>query len=473
MAVAYTVAQLLVTPPHSYLGPDESLYYGQASPSVPGGYMGAPRAWGVPILALPAAMLNGSMLALRLYLSTLSGLGVFLAFLTWLKVHPSFSVPLAALLFCSLWPSLFYGSELMPNLPSALCAVAAVGLFLQAARASRAWGPMAGIAVAFASMSLIRPTEALPVAGTLTLAALLWKPWRRPAPLGAIAVGLAVGWIPWTIEAYLRFGGLTARLGQNSLINDVGWHFAVVRHLEAFGTSTLLCDSGMPNCGEVTLPATLVWLAIPFLTGLGVWAVRGTAHLSQAVLAVSVGIAAAAPYLFYSELANPRFLLGAYAMLALVAAEGIRWMATRHRATRLVAFAVIALFSIEQFSTAQADGHNAGWGRTQYVRIAHRLTVMGIRRPCLIYGYGNWQVAVAAGCDSFGDRLLRRVNPGSEQTRQFLSGKARAGVHVVVLSTSAADRHAPPGWTRYQIMQCPGLYAYLSTPGSEPPPAHE
>lgn len=469
VAVAYTAAQLIASPPWHFLGPDESIYYSQFAPGVPAAYMSAPRAWGVPLLAAPVDALTGSIIALRLYLSVLSGLGLFLAFWAWLKLpHPQFrhglAVPSAAALFAALWVSLFYGPELMPNLPTALCTVGAVGLFLQAAQRqtspSPRWPSLIGLTAAFAGMALLRPTEALPPAAVLCVVAVFGRPWRQLRAPAAVAAGTAIGWVPWIIESQIRFGGLTARLHQNSQVNEVGWHFTLLRHLQAFSSLNSLCrDDTGPSCGHVSVSGVLIWTALAILVTTGLWAARHTPAISSLALATITAAGCAFPYLFYTGVTNPRFLLPVYALLTLPAAHGLWSIASRNRISQAAAVTAMVLFATTQFAASHHKGTEALAKRAVAVKVAARLTQYGIHPGCTTYGAESWQIAVAAKCHSLGDKILFHLSPA--WIRATLTRQAKQGTQGVLLSPSAHDNRAPAHWTPHLILLHPTRYLYL------------
>src|SRR5918999_4863923 len=157
VALWYLLVQLVLITPFKYLGFDESLYVSQFAPGIPAGYMSAPRAFGMPLIAAPVVMLTSSVAILRLYMMLLSGVALFCAFWPWLKLRDTPAIPLAAFLFSGVWLSVFYGNEVMPNVYTACCTVAATGCFLLAMRPGAGWRPLAGIVATFAVISLIRP----------------------------------------------------------------------------------------------------------------------------------------------------------------------------------------------------------------------------------------------------------------------------------------------------------------------------
>src|SRR3954469_19379472 len=74
----------------------------------------------------PLVHFTASTVALRLYASILTALGMIGAYWPWTKVR-AWSAVLAAALFVTLWISSFYASLAMPNLFTGLAAVASVG----------------------------------------------------------------------------------------------------------------------------------------------------------------------------------------------------------------------------------------------------------------------------------------------------------------------------------------------------------
>ena len=89
MAAAFSIAQLALVAPKLGLSWDETVYISQFSGHAPASYFDPARARGIPLLVAPLTMLTSSLLALRIYLSLASGLGLFLALLTWRRFRPT------------------------------------------------------------------------------------------------------------------------------------------------------------------------------------------------------------------------------------------------------------------------------------------------------------------------------------------------------------------------------------------------
>jgi hypothetical protein len=458
VALGYMFVQFVLITPFKYLGWDESLYVSQFAPGIPAGYMSAPRAFGMPLIAAPVVILTSSVAILRIYLMLLSGIAVFCAFWPWLKLRDTPAVPLAALLLSGLWLSIFYGNELMPNVYTACATVAATGCFLLSMRPDRTWRPLAGIVAAFAAISLIRPLDALWVLAPLAAATILHRPWRRVAPLLAIAAGSAVGWIPWVIESYVRFGGLIGRFEKMEETNAGGLQFVVLRHLRGFGSGDLMCGAWDKSCGHYALGAVLVWAGLAILVVFGLWTLWHTSFLAAGLLATAVGACQAVPYFFLTGHANPRYLLPTYALLAIPAATGLRWLSTHWRRTlprslgAAVAPAIVVLFLGQQLSMAAQIGHRAYEERLQQLHMGKRLAQLGVRPPCLVYGRSAPQIAHVPHCAYRG--LLVGDLPHGAAARKIerrLTKEVEQGKQVVVVGASPARYDFLPEWQRLQL----------------------
>ncbi|MFI7610588.1 hypothetical protein ACIBP6_05035 [Nonomuraea terrae] len=447
VSAGYGLAQLLLLAfPWMGIGWDEAVYASQYAAHAPPAPYSAPRARGVPLLVGPVVMLTDSIAVLRLYLIALSSLGLFAAFAVWLRVRDHPAVPLAALLFAGCWLSLFYGGQAMPNLYVALSAVAATGFV---ALGGRSWAMAAGLAGAFAVMSLMRPSDSLVTAGVLGLAALAVPAWRSLRTLLGIAAGLAVGWGQWMIEAQRDFGGIAERLRDAGEHNVTGWTLSLVEHARALDGPSL-CRFGT-DCGPVSPIALIWWLAIPAMAAVGVWLAWRAGRPWPALLAAASGVALALPYLFYVDYAAPRFLMPAYALLALPIADGMTELARRRGP--LCAFVAAGLGAHLLLQGAYAYGMvkaNEN-GRQRMAEAVVELRRLGVRPPCMIYGESGVQIGYMLGCESqgimqrFAERAPARIREAMER------GDRLAVIHADVTPPDyVADwpEHDLPGrWT--------------------------
>ncbi len=468
-AAAFTVAQLLAVPAHMGLSWDESVYVSQVGGHAPAAFFDPARARGVPLLVAPVTLLTSSAAALRVWLALASGLALLGALWTWRPTRPAWVLALAGVAYGGLWVAEYYGPQAMPDGWVALPALAATGLFLRAAapRAAaspaaaspaaappaassqaghrRRWPALPGLTGCLAAAALVRPGDAAYLTAALLLAVLTVRAWRRWLLAACVAGGFAAGAAEWVIEAYLRFGGPLHRL-QLAGAEQGGLHLrlAIWDELRALNGPTL--------CRPCTIgwryPVLSVWwLALPVLVTVGILAARrasraatasegaAAARGASAILAAWCGLALAAQYLFGIGYAAPRFLLPAYALLAIPVADCLAWLLTgvrpglRRATVPAVTVALLAQLAAQQVVLAHEVRGTVTFHR-DYQRIAADLRHLGIRPPCLIKGQQYIPIAYLAGCAS------------APSAARALA----AGERVAVL---AHRRRHPPGYARH------------------------
>ncbi|GAA3039895.1 hypothetical protein [Streptosporangium longisporum] len=395
VALLYLTAQLLIPTLGMGIGWDEAVYASQYAAHAPPAVYSAPRAQGVPLLVAPIVAITDEVVVLRIWLTLVSSAALFGAFAVWLRVRNHWVVPLAALLLAGCWLSLFYGNQAMPNLYVALGAVAATGFLLT--------GTPLGLGASMVLVSLMRPTDALVLAVPLAAYALWQRRFRESA---ALAAGLAIGWGQWTAEAIARFGGVTERLGAAGEHNDTGLTVTLDEQARALD-GPALCRFGV-ECGGVSPVLLIWWIAIPLAAGAGLWAARNTEWFRALALVTATAVAMALPYFFYVDYAAPRFLLPAYALLALPVATAARLVPVP------VVLAGVAAHLILQGTVAVAMSSGVRADRDVMNAAAEELRPR-IKGPCVIYGQGGAQLGYLLGCESqaiaqrFGDTMPRRI----------------------------------------------------------------
>ncbi|MFI6564325.1 hypothetical protein [Streptomyces sp. NPDC050534] len=446
VAVAFTVAQLVLVRPTLGLGWDETVYISQVSGHAPAAFFSAPRARGVSLLVAPITSWSSSTTVLRVYLALLSGLGMYLALRAWRGLLPVRVLALAGALFASLWVTLFYGPQAMPNLWVALAALAAVACFLRAQADRTRSAPVWGLAASAALMALMRPTDALWVSLPLLVALVAVRRWRHGRLLLALAGGLAAGATEWVVEAYVSFGGLGQRLSEGSSIQGgLGWNYAVGDQLRSLGGRTLCrpCTGAMPH------PAvTLWWFVLPVLAVFGLVVAVRARHAAPVALPGACAVSAAVPYLFMIGYAAPRFLLPVYALLSLPVAVALVHLVTvpRGRLRPLVVAAVAVGLLGHLAIQAVVLGHvvdRTAASHERWARIADGLHRNGVRAPCLITGDDATAppvpIAFYAGCAS--------ANTGGHNQNTTAAALVRtARVEPVAVLTTAGGK--PPSYAR-------------------------
>jgi hypothetical protein len=382
------------------LGWDEVVYVSQVGDQAPAAFFSAPRARGVSLLVAPVASWSSSTPLLRVYLAVLSGLALYLALRVWRGLFPTRVLALGGALFASLWMTLFYGPQAMPNYWVAIGALICVGCFLRcrsdpAARAAR-WG----VAAAAMLMAWMRPTDAVWVTAPLLALTLVRRSWRL---LLVLLAGLAAGAVEWVIEAYVGHGGLGRRLHEASRIQGgLGWQIAVDDQLRSLGGRALCrpCTGPMPH------PlVTLWWFALPLLAALALTVAVRARRTARTLLPLACATTAALPYLFMIGYAAPRFLLPAYALLAipvadalwhLVRAPGGRW---RPAVAALVALGLAGHLAVQFAVLARTVDRNTD-SRRDWARTATGLHRLGVRPPCLLTGHEAIPIGFYTGCAS-------------------------------------------------------------------------
>ncbi|CAL9659146.1 hypothetical protein SUDANB15_06895 [Streptomyces sp. enrichment culture] len=400
VAAAFTLAQLVLVRPVLGLGWDEIVYVSQVTSHHPAAFFSAPRSRGVSLLVAPVASWSSSTVLLRVYLALLSGLALYLALRAWRGLFPTRVLVTAGAFFASLWVTLFYGPQAMPNYWVAVGALITVGCFLRHRADRAARGALWGVAAGAALMAWMRPTDAVWVTVPLLLLALAHRHGRL---LLALVGGLAAGGAEWVIEAYAGFGGLAERLAEASRIQGgLGWQIAVDDQLRSLG-GRALCR---PCTGEMPHPViTLWWFVLPLLAVLGLIVAVRAGRALPTLLPLACATTAALPYLFMIGYAAPRFLQPAYALLALPVADALRHLVRTPRGRwRPVVAAVVALglaghLAVQLTVLVHTVERNVD-SRRDWARTADALHRLGVRPPCLITGHEAIPIGYYTGCSS-------------------------------------------------------------------------
>ncbi|MFF9038349.1 hypothetical protein ACF090_23110 [Streptomyces sp. NPDC014892] len=403
VAGAFALAQLLLVPPGMGLGWDETVYVSQVSPHAPAAFFSAPRTRGVPLLVAPVVVWTSSTVVLRVYLAVLSGVALHLALYAWRGLFPARVLAAAGALFATLWVTLFYGPQAMPNYWVAVGALGCVGCFLRARNDPGDRTALWGAGAATALMAWMRPTDTVWV--TLPLFALLVtvRRWRRPRLLGVMAAGLGTGAVAWIVEAYAQFGGPARRLADGSRIQGgLGWNIAVDDQLRGLVGRTLC----RPCTGDLPHPAVIAWwFVLPVLAALGLAVAARAGRPTPTAVPLVCAATAAVPYLFLIGYAAPRFLLPAYALLAIPVADALLDLVRGPGgAWRPVVGAVVGLglvghlavqYAVLERTVTRTTAFHRDWGR-----VAAELRRLGVRPPCLLTGDYAIPIAYYAGCSS-------------------------------------------------------------------------
>src|SRR5690606_9718533 len=400
VAAVFTVAQLLLVRPVLGLGWDEVVYVSQVTSHHPAAFFSAPRSRGVSLLVAPVASWSSSTVLLRCYLAVLSGLALYVALRAWRGLFPTRILVTGGAFFASLWITLFYGPQAMPNYWVAIGALVTVGCFLRRSENPTARAALWGVAGGAALMAVMRPTDAVWVSVPLVVLALARRHGRL---LLVLAGGLAAGAADWVVEAHTAHGGLGQRLAEASRIQGgLGWQIAVDDQLRSLGGRALCrpCTGSMPH------PVIMLWwFALPLLALLALHVAVRAGRVTRTLLPLACATTAALPYLFMIGYAAPRFLQPSYALLAGAGAAAPGHLAGRPGGgwrpvlAPLVARGVAGHVAVQLTVLVDPAGRNID-SRRDWTRAAGELHRLGGRPPCLITGHQAIPVGYYTGCSS-------------------------------------------------------------------------
>jgi hypothetical protein len=431
VGLMFLVVQLVIVRHPLGLSQDESNYLAKVDPRVPELYWTQPRAWGMPVLAAPVAVFSPSLTIYRLYFGFLSSAGLIAAFWPWLRVLRPMVAPAAALFFSTIWFTAAFVSLVMPNLYVALGAVAVTGLFLRAVH-DPVWWRLALTTAAAGLVALVRPTDSVLVIAPLCAIALVVSRLRRLKVLAAVAVGELLGWLPWIIEGYLRFGGPVERL---RAAETSGTHGLNLRssNLLIFprlldGTPMYCCSGGTPSdAGPVPLALTTWLVGVLVIAALGVvWSVSERRLPEMMLVCLPAGVLAAF-YLLLPGFTALRFLLPAFALLSLPVAFALVHTMRRWRKTAAVIIVAALVGHVAPMLLLAERQMDAIWRwRSAQVQAAAALQPLIIKRPCLVIANPPSPLAFYLGCDA------QKSGTSKRQPRRITQARAK-GVFVLAL----------------------------------------
>jgi hypothetical protein len=438
VGLAYLVAQVVLFSSSRPPGWDESIYLSQVTPGRDLAF-DAWRARGITLLVAPVTVLGGSVQQVRLFLMVASAIAVTASFRVWIPLI-GFAAPVAAVMFSFTWLALLGGSEVMPNLWAAILGLATAGLVARRLEDGEARHAVLA-ATALAAMALTRPTEAAVLASAIGLYVVVFSrtEWRL---LGSLAVGLALGWLPWFVEMSIRFGGPVRALDEAAVevfVNASVSHNLFI-HLAATG--------GKLTADRAPLGGVIWWGLLAALTIVAI-AKAGRGERMAATICSLGALALAFEYIvFVSTLSAPRFLLPVYALGSVPTAIGAMLLLrarmrldARSFVTRTAGAAVLVL--LVPWAIWQ------GTAGIQYERVRMASTVpfrdvgLTIRRlaggrPCsFLSPHGYPMIQFASGC--LGADLPRRRGPTAAELAKFRTDSEE----VFVILKDPARRGSP------------------------------
>jgi len=399
VSALFLAAELTPTLLRMPLGADEITYIARTSVRVSGVSLPPVHGQGVGLLAAPVTLLTNSAIALRIWMSVLSAIGLFLAMLCWRGLRSMWVLALAELILASLAITQNSGVQVYPDWWGALGVLALTGLFLHAVNGSmsdRAVLPL--IALASLLIALLRPQNVVFLMGPVILAALVVRRWRKPKVLIAMGIGVALGFLQWLVGAYLWFGGLGGRIqlsGQEP--PSLRLYFALGTQLRSLN-GPWYCTP--PFCSGWAMPwESPWWLAFLAIAALGLWVGWRSTTKASSVLAAVTAAWVFLLYAFLVPFGAPRYLLPTFALMAILAADAIVWAVSESRWQKLAAIAACLFLLagiVSQRAILQRQGSYLRLGR-QFQAQAAQLQKMGVHPPCAMV---NTSIAWYLGCSA-------------------------------------------------------------------------
>lgn len=376
---------------------DEAIHLTQVVPARSTVFLEPHRTRGVGLLVAPIGLFDPSMSVLRAYLAITSGIAIFASFATWIRTL-GYAAPLGAALFTAFAVTVFYGVEVLPNLPTALAAVAVAGLTAQVVSSSAPIPPrqLWGAAGLMALLALLRPPDAALVGVMVAVTVMAMRPRVTWPFVTAAGAGGIAGLLPWFVEGAVRFGFGPIQLlrsgGEYGTNADVMNRLPIyIRFLEGPYRCSRSCERDLLEDGSLwASPGTRTLL---FLVVSGILVVVAARYAGRrrrpALVAFLVGAPILALYATFSIM-NQRYILPVIALWLLVPAVGAvtAWFAVAGqpsaRALRLVAAVTLVLALGWQYDMGTDRLRNNMGSRVEARELGLELAAASEGRPCAV-----------------------------------------------------------------------------------------
>jgi hypothetical protein len=219
---------------------------------------------------------------------------------------------------------------------------------------------------------------------------------------GSLLVGLVLGWLPWIIDAYQRFGGLSARIRDAS--DYQGGLFSSPNILVQLRVADgpILCRPCDFLSQDLSITACVLWFLIAAFTVLAIIVAVRMRQCALVLLPVVTGVTFAATYVLSLNYGAPRFLLATWACLSIPVAYSVRWLWCYLPTPRswlfrapLTALLVVVTFSqVRAFQNVIAEEQLKS-GLVETIADAVQPHIQG---PCAVDGYFSLPISLLLHC---------------------------------------------------------------------------
>jgi hypothetical protein len=432
---------------------DEVTYLAQVTPGQPDVWFGPQRARGMSIVALPVALFGAPLTALRIYLVVVAAVALVLAYRPWAR-FAGWTGGAAALVAAAGWVPMYFAVELYPNLLAGFAAVATAGHLVCWLR-DRTDRDLVWVALGIAIVAWLRPSESVWLAAGLIPVVVVWARLQAWRGLLALAVGGFVGWLPWLVEAIVRFGGpferLSAAAGESASGASRNSFIQYLNLVE--GPVRLVVEDPV-----LTIPALALLVGLTLLAALGVAQRLDATRRTAALVGVVAAGAMVTPYLLLNAGINLRYILPGLLLAAVPIGAGAATIAGAVRRSRsVVAGVVLAAVALGvvgwQGTLASRNSEQIAPLQARPVPIGAALAELAGDDPCAFVSETQWpEIQWHSGC--LGDVLYADApSLQCHHAQRDMAALAADGHRVFV-----ALRGAPParpqleGWEATQVV---------------------
>jgi hypothetical protein len=387
VSILFLAAELTPALLRMPLGTDEITYIARTSVRLNSVTLPPVHGQGVALLAAPVTLFTQSLTAIRVWMSVLSAIGLFLATLCWRRLRPDWVLAIAALIFGGLAISQNSGVQVYPDLWGAFGVLALTGLVLQAVTGNlRDRVVLPSIALASLIIVLMRPQNIIFLMGPALLAVVVVRSWRRPKVMLAMGVGIVLGCLEWVVAAFVMYGSLATRIhlaGQEP--PSFGLYFSFFTQAKVLSGPWYCVPPA--GCHGVPMPGELVWwLAFLALAVFGLWVSWRTAARASSIFAAATAIWVVAFYSFLVPFGAPRYITPSLALASILAADGVEWLVTK-TTRRRVGVALACAFLLSELVSQRVVLQHEALQQTRsraFQRIAAELQAAGVKAPCVL-----------------------------------------------------------------------------------------